>query len=44
MTVWHLTDEQVVVREVMDDEDVARTGTTFAYRQAEREPPEVALD
>ena len=44
MTVWNVTDEQVVVREVMEDEDVAPTGTTFAYRQAEREPPEVAAD
>ena len=44
MTVWNVTDEQVVVREVMEDEDVAPTGTTYAYRQAEREPPEVATD
>lgn len=44
MTVWNVTDDQVVVREVMEDENVAPTGTTFAYRQADREPPEVAAD
>ncbi len=44
MTVWNVTDEQVVVREVYEDENVAPTGTTQAYRDAEREPPEVAAD
>lgn len=43
MTVWNVTDEQVVVREALVAEDVAPTGTTQAYRKAEREPPEVAL-
>ena len=44
MMVWNVTDEQVVVREAIVDENVAPTGTTFAYRQAEREPPSVAAD
>ncbi|TNF96121.1 MAG: MBL fold metallo-hydrolase [Gammaproteobacteria bacterium] len=44
MTVWNVTDEQVVVREAFADEDVAPTGTTAAYRSAKREPPEVAKD
>ncbi len=44
MTVWNVTDEQVVVREAFADEDVAPTGTTAAYRSAKREPPEVAQD
>ena len=30
------------MREAVVTEDVAPTGTTQAYRQAEREPPEVA--
>ncbi len=42
LTVWNVTDEQVVVREASDDENVAPTGTTQAYRSAKREPPEVA--
>lgn len=42
MTVWNVTDEQVVVREAIQDENVAPTGTTQAYRDAERESPEVA--
>ena len=42
MMVWNVTDEQVVVREASEDEDAAPTGTTEAYRKAEREPPEVA--
>ncbi|MDJ0776881.1 MAG: hypothetical protein QNJ85_03390 [Gammaproteobacteria bacterium] len=41
MQVWNVTDEQVVVREVFEDENVAPTGTTAAYRSAEREPPNV---
>ena len=44
MMVWNVTDEQVVVREVYEDENVAPTGTTEAYRSAKREPPEVAKD
>ena len=36
------TDEQVVVREASVDENAAPTGTTEAFRKAEREPPEVA--
>ena len=44
MTVWNVTDEQVVVREVSEDENAAPTGTTQAYRDAKREPPEVAVD
>lgn len=44
MTVWNVTDEQVVVREVFEDENVAPTGTTATYRSAEREPPSVAAD
>lgn len=44
MTVWNVTDEQVVVREVFEDENVAPTGTTEAYRNAKRESPEVAKD
>ncbi|CAB1081071.1 hypothetical protein D1AOALGA4SA_8731 [Olavius algarvensis Delta 1 endosymbiont] len=44
MTVWNVTDEQVVVREAVVTEDVAPTGTTQAYRTAKREPPEVAKD
>ena len=44
MTVWNVTDEQVVVREALVSEDVAPSGTTAAYRQAEREPPSVAAD
>ncbi len=42
MMVWNVTDEQIVVREVYEDENVAPTGTTAAYRAAEREPPEVS--
>ena len=42
MTVWNVTDEQVVVREAFVDENVAPTGTTAAYRSAKREPPSVA--
>ena len=42
MMVWNVTDEQVVVREVFEDENVAPTGTTAAYRSAKREPPSVA--
>ena len=44
MMVWNVTDEQVVVREAFVDENAAPTGTTAAYRAAEREPPEVAKD
>ena len=44
MMVWNVTDEQVVVREAFVDENAAPTGTTAAYRAAEREPPEVAAD
>jgi len=44
MTVWNVTDEQVAVREVFEDENVAPTGTTATYRSAEREPPSVAAD
>ncbi len=39
MTVRNVTDEQVVVREAFVDENVAPTGTTAAYRSAERESP-----
>ena len=42
MTVWNVTDEQVVVREAITTEDTAPTGTTQAYRQAKREPPSVS--
>ncbi len=42
MMVWNVTDEQIEVREVYVDENVAPTGTTAAYRAAEREPPEVS--
>ena len=42
LTVWNVTDEQVVVREAITTDDVAPTGTTPAYRQAKREPPSVA--
>ena len=42
LMVWNVTDEQVVVREAIVTENVAPTGTTAAYRKAEREPPEVA--
>ena len=42
MTVWNVTDEQVVVREAITDENVMPSGTTLAYKQAKREPPEVA--
>ena len=42
MTVWNVTDEQVVVREAITDPNTMPTGTTAAYRQAKREPPEVA--
>jgi len=44
LTVWNVTDEQVVVREAITTENVAPTGTTAAYRKAKREPPEVAAD
>ena len=37
-----MRDQQVVVREAIVDENVAPTGTTAAYRSAEREPPSVA--
>jgi len=42
MTVWNVTDEQVVVREVAEDENVMPSGTTMTYKQAEREPPSAA--
>ena len=42
LMVWNVTDEQVVVREAIVDENVAPTGTSAAYRAAERAPPEVA--
>ena len=42
MTVWNVTDEQVVVREAITDENVMPSGTSMAYKQAEREPPSVA--
>ncbi len=42
MMVWNVTDDQVVVREAITTENVAPTGTTAAYRKAEREPPSVA--
>ena len=42
MMVWNVTDEQVVVREVYEDENVAPTGTSAAYRKAKREDPSVA--
>ena len=42
MTVWNVTDEQVVVREAITDPNTMPTGTTTAYRQSKREPPEVA--
>ncbi len=41
LTVWNVTDEQVVVREAIVTEDVAPTGTSQAYRQAPREDPSV---
>jgi ribonuclease Z len=44
MTVWNVTDEQIMVREAIVNDDVAPTGTTHAYRTAKREPPEVAKD
>ena len=44
MMIWNVTDEQIIVREVYEDETAAPTGTTQAYRDAEREPPEVAAD
>ena len=42
MTVWNVTDKQVVVRKALVSEDVAPPGTTHAYRTAKREPPNVA--
>ena len=42
LTVWNVTDEQIVVREAITTESVAPTGTTETYRKAEREPPSVA--
>jgi len=42
MTVWNVTDEQVMVRKAVVTDDVAPTGTTQAYRTTKREPPEVA--
>ena len=42
MMVWNVTDESVVVREAITTDDVAPTGTTQAYRDAERESPEVS--
>jgi ribonuclease Z len=44
MTVWNVTDEQIVTREAMVDENVMPSGTTMAYKLAPREPPEVAKD
>lgn len=44
MTVWNVTDEQVVVREVYEDDNVAPTGTSQAYREAERNDPSMAAD
>ena len=41
MTLWNVTDEQIVVREAIVTEDVAPPGTTQTYRTAKREPPEV---
>lgn len=44
MMVWNVTDEQVVTREAIVDENVMPTGTSMAYKMAEREPPSVAKD
>jgi ribonuclease Z len=44
LMVWNVTDDQVVVREVIASEDVQPTGTSDAYRRAERGDPEEALD
>ncbi len=44
MTVWNVTDELVVVREAIVSEKVAPSGTSQAYKDAPREPPEVALE
>lgn len=44
MMVWNVTDEQIVVREVIASENVQPTGTSAAYRAADREPPEVSVD
>lgn len=43
MTVWNVTDAQIVVREAITTEDVAPTSTPQAYRTAKREPHEVTL-
>ena len=42
MTVWNVTDEKVVVREVITDPNSRPSGTSMTYKQAAREPPEVA--
>ena len=42
MMAWNVTAEQVVAREVAEDENVAPAGTTEACCRAEREPPSVA--
>ena len=44
MTVWNVTDEQVIVREAIVTEDVAPTGTSRTYREAPREDPSVSVD
>lgn len=44
MNVWNVTDEQIVVREAITDENVMPPGTTLAYKKAKREPPSVAAD
>ncbi len=42
--MWNVTDDQIVVREAITDENVAPTDTTQSYRDAKREPPEVAAN
>jgi ribonuclease Z len=42
MNVWNVTGQQIVVRETLVDENVMPSGTSLAYKQAEREPPSVA--
>ncbi len=38
LMVWNVTDEQIVVRDVVVDENTMPTGTTMAFKRAPRRP------
>jgi ribonuclease Z len=42
LLVWNVTDDQIVVREVIVDENVLPPGTSLAYKQAPKRPASAA--